>query len=123
MSGSIRTQLVGGFLLLAGIVVAGAVLYTVTEATNGDKARAVAERSGRFDLLVTDVIMPGITGPERACRLVAKQPDLRVLFISGYPARAIEQHGVLGPDVNFLQKPFQPAAFVLRVQQLIESGT
>ena len=83
--------------------------YQVLEASHGREALEVAARhDGPIDLLLTDVVMPHMSGKELAQRLRSLRPGLRVLFISGYSDEAIERHGGLAPDAVFLQKPMQP---------------
>ena len=88
-------------------------------ATPADALRLAAEQATPFDLLVTDVVMPGMNGWELAQRLQERQPGLRVLFITGYTPDAILQQGIaLEPDL-VLQKPFAQTALVARVQALL----
>ena len=78
--------------------------YRVLEAHGGDEAIHVFElHDGDVDLLLTDVIMPGINGQRLALELLARNPELRVVFMSGYPEDGIVQH-----DTAFLAKPFNP---------------
>ena len=80
--------------------------YTVLEATNGQDALETASRfHGRIDLLLTDVVMPSMSGPETAKILKEKLPELAVLFMSGYTENAIVHHGVLKEGINFIHKP------------------
>jgi CheY-like chemotaxis protein len=72
----------------------------------GDALRLAEEHAGQVQLLLTDVIMPEMNGQELAQRLLALQPDLRVVFISGYTANIIAPHGVLPDGAHFVQKPF-----------------
>jgi FixJ family two-component response regulator len=74
-----------------------------------------------IDLLITDVVMPGMSGTELATRLTARREGLRVLFISGYTPRAIVQQGILEPGVAFLQKPFSPAQIAARVGEILSA--
>jgi PAS domain S-box-containing protein len=95
--------------------------YTVLAAGDAVEALAVAERhAGRIQLMVTDVVMPGMSGSQLAERLVALRPDLRVVYISGYPEDAIAHHGVLNPGHIFLQKPFSPAALLAKVREVLD---
>jgi CheY-like chemotaxis protein len=96
--------------------------YTVLEATNGKEAlRVVQEEAGRkIHLLLTDVVMPQMGGKELADRLKILQPDIKVLFISGYTDNAIVHHGVLEPNINFLQKPFSPTALPRKVREVLD---
>ena len=83
--------------------------YHVIEARKGPQALELPDSQVRLiDLLITDVVMPGMSGSELATRLSARREGLRVLFISGYVPNAIIQQGILEPGVAFLQKPFSP---------------
>ena len=73
----------------------------------------------KIDLLITDVVMPGMSGPELHERLLTKYPGLIVLFMSGYTNTVIVKHGVPGSGVNFIQKPFSIDNFLLKVEGLL----
>jgi two-component system, cell cycle sensor histidine kinase and response regulator CckA len=95
--------------------------YAVLEAAGGDEALRVATgHTGRIHLLVTDVVMPGLGGRAAAERLAERHHGLRVLFVSGYTDDAVVRHGVLHDKVNFLQKPFTPAALAWKVRQVLD---
>ena len=95
--------------------------YTVIEARNGPEALLLSERhQGPLDLLLTDVVMPRMSGRELAERMGPLHPDLSVLYMSGYTDDAVIRHGVLGADTAFLQKPFTPAALVQRVRETLD---
>jgi two-component system, cell cycle sensor histidine kinase and response regulator CckA len=97
--------------------------YTVMEARHGAEALLVAgQHQGSISLLLTDVIMPQLNGRELAERLLATRPGLRVLYMSGYTAGAIEQHGVLDPGTSFLQKPFTPDQLARKVREVLDMG-
>jgi CheY-like chemotaxis protein len=95
--------------------------YTVLEAGNGDEAlRLAAQHHGQIDLMMTDVVMPGISGGELARRLASGQPGMRVLYLSGYPDDALGQHGILEADIPFLHKPFTQDALTRKVCEVLE---
>jgi two-component system, cell cycle sensor histidine kinase and response regulator CckA len=96
--------------------------YKVIEAESGLRALDISRGfKGIMDLLVTDVIMPQMTGSELARRIVALRPDIRVLYMSGYTDDVIAQHGILDADVNFLQKPFTVQSLTERVRDILDS--
>ncbi len=96
--------------------------FDVLEASSGPDALALlAERSESVDLLITDIVMPEMNGVELAANAVASRPDLRVLFISGYPAQTrLERKVSLPASVPFLEKPFTPSRLVAEVRQVLE---
>ena len=95
--------------------------YTVLEAEDADVALRVARGSGKkIDLLLTDVVMPGLSGGQLAEILAAERPDLRVLFMSGYTDDALSPHGVLRPGVHYLQKPFSPEVLAQKVREVLD---
>jgi two-component system, cell cycle sensor histidine kinase and response regulator CckA len=96
--------------------------YTVLDADSGARALAVAGAyTGAIQLLVSDVVMPGGSGRELARQLARSRPDARVLYISGYTDDAIVHHGMLEPGLNFLQKPFTPAALARKVREVLDA--
>ncbi|HWC74316.1 MAG TPA: ATP-binding protein, partial [Gemmatimonadales bacterium] len=98
--------------------------YHVLEARHGPEALEIAARhEGTIHLLLTDVVMPHMSGKELAERLQRLRPGLRVLFISGYSDEAIERHGVLAPATTFLQKPLQPDSLARAVRRVLDQAT
>jgi CheY-like chemotaxis protein len=94
--------------------------YTIVEVADGASAlRAAAAHRGMIDLLVTDVVMPGLNGRALAEQLVALYPSLKVLYMSGYTDDAVVRHGIQQDDSNFLPKPFTPAGLVRKVRSVL----
>ncbi len=95
--------------------------YQVLDAPSGQAALEVADQPGtHVDLLLTDVIMPGMNGRELADRLFARQPGLKVVFASGYTADALTRYGV-EPGSGYLQKPFSPKVLATKVRGMLDS--
>jgi two-component system cell cycle sensor histidine kinase/response regulator CckA len=96
--------------------------YDVLEASHGDEAMArFANRADSLSLLLTDVVMPGMNGKELAERLRAKNPNLPVVFMSGYTDEILDQQSLVGPDAAFIAKPFTPSTLVRQVDLLLIS--
>ena len=95
--------------------------YKVFAASNGDEAlRLLEEHVGEIDLLLTDVVMPGMSGPDLARAASTIKPSLRVLFSSGYTSEPDEAFD--DPDVAFIGKPFSPQALVAKVRDVLDAG-
>jgi PAS domain S-box-containing protein len=95
--------------------------YRVLAAGTAEEALRAAERHHEpIHLLVTDVVMPALRGPELAARLAALHPETRVLYVSGYAANAIVHQGVLDPGTEFLSKPYDAATLTERVRQVLD---
>jgi signal transduction histidine kinase/CheY-like chemotaxis protein len=92
--------------------------YRVLRAASGEEALAISLSSERFDLLLTDVVMPGMTGPELVLKVRASHPECAVLFISGYDNELIDRN-MLERTASFLPKPFTPRALLTRVGELL----
>ena len=95
--------------------------YKVASASTPKEAEALsASPANDYDILVTDVIMPGLSGPNLYEKLVRQRPDLRVLYVSGYTDDTIVHQGQLKPGVEFLQKPFTAEALNRRVREVLD---
>jgi two-component system cell cycle sensor histidine kinase/response regulator CckA len=97
--------------------------YTVLEARHGAEALDIARRyHGPIHLLLTDVMMPGMGGPELARRLGPLRPTMRIVYMSGYPADALDHQGLLAGEFEFLPKPIGVDALVRKVRDVLDAG-
>jgi len=93
----------------------------VIEARDGVEATAICERADQpIDLVITDIVMPRMNGPELVQRLASLRPGVRVLFISGFADHALVHQGLRGPGTAFLQKPFTPDVLARNVRAVLE---
>jgi two-component system, cell cycle sensor histidine kinase and response regulator CckA len=98
--------------------------YKVIQANNAAEALLFSEREqDHIDLLLADVVMPGLSGPEMSSRLKCLRPGIKVLYMSGYPADKIAHHGVLDPETDFIQKPFTPMQLSNKVAEILTRGS
>jgi two-component system, cell cycle sensor histidine kinase and response regulator CckA len=96
--------------------------YTVLSSGDPLEAIRIAEQhQGLLPLMITDVVMPGLSGPDLAEKLSAARPDTKVLYTSGYADDDILQHGGVSPDCAFLEKPFTRDALIRKVRELLDS--
>jgi DNA-binding NtrC family response regulator len=97
--------------------------YKVIEARHGRQALEIIERKQeKIDLMLTDVVMPQMSGRELAERLALFHPEMKVLYMSGYTDDAIMHHGVLDEGMPFLQKPFTPSALATKVRGVLDNA-
>ena len=123
--GSERILLVEDDVLLRGLVVnilttQGYVVRTVEDVEELD---AIVQQTAQCDLLLTDVVMPKMNGPELAKRVAQRWPGIKVLYMSGYTTNAIVHHGVLDEGLSFLPKPFTPAALAAKVREVLDGAS
>ncbi|MEW6288936.1 MAG: response regulator [Thermodesulfobacteriota bacterium] len=98
--------------------------YTVLVAENGQAALTMLDNfAGPVHLVLTDVVMPGMSGRDLGARIAARFPDMKVLFMSGYTDNVIVHSGVLDEGVNFIQKPFTAQALAVKIRKTLGEGT
>lgn len=94
--------------------------YNVLEASDGSKAKVTyKEYKGQIHLVLTDVVMPKMSGRKLIESLVAVHPEVKALYMSGYTDDAVVNHGILEPEMAFIQKPFSPVTLVQKVQEVL----
>jgi two-component system, cell cycle sensor histidine kinase and response regulator CckA len=95
--------------------------YTVLAAESGREAlQLVRNHAGPLHLMITDVMMPDMDGPELVRQLSTIRPDTRTLFMSGYMDDTLGERGILTTNANFIQKPFSPRAIAQRVREILD---
>jgi len=108
-------KVIGGVLRASG--------YRVLEAADGDEALAWCEpRHGPIHLVVTDLIMPLMSGRQLSEILAGLRPDLKILFISGYPDHSVVERGMVSARDHFLQKPFTPEQLARKVREILDGN-
>jgi PAS domain S-box-containing protein len=96
--------------------------YKVLAASSGKEAMQIVEnRPEHIDLLITDVVMPGMDGPDLVEAIRSQLPQMKILFLSGYTDDAVIRHGILHEKVNFLQKPFTPQMLARKVREVLDA--
>jgi CheY-like chemotaxis protein len=94
--------------------------YTALLAANADEALQQFERNASIDVILTDVVMPGASGPELIKQLITRQPGLKVIYMSGYTEEAIAHHGVIDPGIAFLHKPFTSETLGRKLREVLD---
>jgi PAS domain S-box-containing protein len=94
--------------------------YTVLIAADATEALSIFDARSGIDVLLTDVVMPGASGPELTRQLIGRQPGLRVIYMSGYTEDTITHHGVLKPGIDFIHKPFTSATLGRKIREVLD---
>jgi two-component system cell cycle sensor histidine kinase/response regulator CckA len=96
--------------------------YSVLDADNGEHAKEIFQAHGAgIDLIIADIVLPGISGRDLVEHMKASRPDMPALFMSGYTPDVIDNHGELNPGLAFLQKPFTPESLLLKVREVLDT--
>jgi CheY-like chemotaxis protein len=96
--------------------------YTVLSCATGEQAlEEVARHQGAIHLLLTDVVLPGMSGRELATRLAERRPEIKVLFTSGHAEDVLGPHGVLDSSTHFIGKPYSPESLARKVRDVLGS--
>lgn len=97
--------------------------YRVLEAASGGTAQSICEHHrGPIHLLLTDVIMPEMSGRELAVRLTQVHPEMKVLYMSGYTDRLMVYDDLMSPEIAFIQKPFTPDVLAGKVREVLDAA-
>jgi two-component system, cell cycle sensor histidine kinase and response regulator CckA len=94
--------------------------YRVLEAADGRAALQLLEQSGGVDLIVSDAVMPHLSGRALGEIIASRWPGLPVLYMSGYPGKEVVDRGLVSPDAPFIAKPFTPEAFARLVREVLD---
>ena len=95
--------------------------YCVLSAANGKEALTLVQRSGVIDLLVTDVVMPEMTGPELAAKVLESRPNLKVIFVSGYADSRLAALESFKPETVLVHKPFSIKILTAKMRELLDA--
>jgi DNA-binding response OmpR family regulator len=96
--------------------------YTVLDARHGTKAQEISEKFAKpIHLLLTDLVLPGMSGRDIADRALILRPQMKVLFMSGHPDEVLSQQGILPSGAAFVRKPFTPESLARKVREVLDS--
>jgi PAS domain S-box-containing protein len=96
--------------------------FRVMPAASAEDALRIAERGGALHLLLTDIVMPHMSGTELARQLSRSRPETKIVFMSGYAEQAAVRHGLVGPEQAFISKPFSPESLVRKLREVLDRG-
>ena len=94
--------------------------YRVLKAENAYKAVKLSGMTASIDLMITDIVMPHVSGPELVKDVLKQHSDIKVLYISGYTDDRLGDHGLIDEGVNFLQKPFTPGTLAKKAREVLD---
>jgi CheY-like chemotaxis protein len=94
--------------------------YEVHVAAGADEALALMSEHSEIDVLLTDVVMPGISGPQLSAQILARRPDVRVVYMSGYTEEAIVHRGLVDSEIDFVQKPFNAETLGRKIREALD---
>ena len=94
--------------------------YNVVAAQNGEEALNIGTDAGKIDLVLTDIVMPGMSGGELIQKIMARQPGIQVLYMSGYTKYTVLNHGSLESVSSFIWKPFSPADLLAKIRNILD---
>ena len=123
LQGSETVLLVEDEAVVRGLALASLKMrgYRVLTAIDGlDALRVAAEHDGPIDLLLTDVVMPNLGGPELAAKIKERYPEIKIIYTSGYTDDTVIRHGLLSAEVSFVQKPYTPQVLAKKVRQTLD---
>ena len=106
---------------VAGRILSGAGYHVLAAECGASALELAARHEGAIDLLVSDVVMPGMLGKELADRLTGVRPDTRVLYMSGYAQPVLHSQGTLDPGVALLEKPFTAGDLLAAVRRRLDT--
>jgi two-component system cell cycle sensor histidine kinase/response regulator CckA len=95
--------------------------YSVLSAANGPEALKLVADHPVIDMLVTDVVMPGMSGPELAKRILQSRPNLKIIFVSGYTAGKLAAYGSFTPEAVLVQKPFSIRVLTMKMREMLDA--
>jgi DNA-binding NtrC family response regulator len=108
-------------LNLTAAVLKSAGYQVVTASTPEQALEKLAHQADPIQLMITDVVMPGMSGPQLAEQLLAEHPEMKVIFISGYTDNAVVENGLIQTGSTFIQKPFSPDTLKEKIRELLDS--